>query len=72
MRDYGIVTGVRLPRPQFNKLTYMAATLNVSRNKMLGMLIDGAEIKQTPVLSVEVKNSNTGSDLRNPTGVAGV
>jgi hypothetical protein len=52
MKEYGINTGLRLPRAQFAKLNDMAKTLNVSRNKMVALLIDGAEVESKPVLSV--------------------
>lgn len=63
MRDYGVNTGLRLPRPEFEKLNTMAKTLNVSRNKMVALLINGAEIESKPVLSVGLpKDSCKGSD----------
>lgn len=57
MKEYG-VTGVRLPREQFEKLNRMAASLNVSRNKVVGMLVEAAEVQSKPAVSVNLKKEN--------------
>ena len=58
MKQYGINTGLRLPRPQFEKLNQMAATLNVSRNKMVALLVDAAEVQSEPAVSVGTVKAN--------------
>lgn len=72
VKDHGVSTGMRLPRPHFEKLNRMAAALNVSRNKMVALLIDGAEIEQEPVLSVGLGKNNrrAASDLTGQSSTA--
>lgn len=67
MRDYGIQTGVRLSKERFDKLNRLAESLNVSRNKMMALLIDGAELEQNPVLTVGVPKTNR-HDAQNVVG----
>ena len=61
LKDYGVNTGLRLPKPQFAKLNQMAATLNVSRNKMVAILVDAAEVRSRPVVTVQLANENSRS-----------
>ena len=58
LKDYGVNTGLRLPKPQFEKLNQMAATLNVSRNKMVAILVDAAEVQSEPAVSVGTVKAN--------------
>jgi hypothetical protein len=53
-------TGVRLNGAQRAKLDRLAQSLNTSRNRVFGMLLDAAEV-QAPVAKVELrKNSGNG------------
>lgn len=51
-------TGVRLTKRQFAKADRLATSLQVSRNRLIGMLIDSAEIESKPVLSVGLQKNN--------------
>lgn len=65
MKDHGINTGLRLPKDKLEKLDFLAKTFNVSRNKMVGLLIDGAEIESIPILSIDLpKNREPVSENR--------
>lgn len=49
-------TGVRLTKAQRDKLAALARSLNTSRNRVFGMLLDAAEV-QAPTAKVELKNT---------------
>ena len=51
-------TGVRLTKRQFAKADRLATSLQVSRNRLIGMLIDSAEVESKPVLSVGLQKNN--------------
>lgn len=53
-------TGVRLTGPQRDKLERLAESLNTSRNRIFGLLIDAAEVQSMPALSVGVQKSGLG------------
>jgi hypothetical protein len=53
-------TGVRMTGAQRAKLDQLAQSLNTSRNRVFGMLLDAAEV-QAPTARVELqKNSGNG------------
>jgi hypothetical protein len=49
-------TGVRMTGAQRAKLDQLAQSLNTSRNRVFGMLLDAAEV-QAPSARVELKNN---------------
>ena len=63
-------TGVRLNEAQRAKLDRLAQSLNTSRNRVFGMLLDAAEV-QAPVARVELqKNSRSGVCTTQAAGVS--
>lgn len=52
-------TGFRLSNEQLNRAQKLAQQLGVSRNKLIGLLIDTAEIKAQPVIEVSLKNDKS-------------
>jgi hypothetical protein len=53
-------TGVRLNEAQRAKLDRLAQSLNTSRNRVFGMLLDAAEV-QAPVAKVELRKNSRNS-----------
>lgn len=53
-RDF-VNTGISISREQFKKLEEMAIDLNMSRNKLIGMLIDAAEVVERPKVAVQLE-----------------
>lgn len=51
-----INTGIRLTESQFEKLDRMAGALRTNRNRVIGMLVDAAQVEQTPAVSVKMNN----------------
>jgi hypothetical protein len=63
-------TGVRMTGAQRAKLDRLAQSLNTSRNRVFGMLLDAAEV-QAPVARVELqKNSRSGVCTTQAAGVS--
>jgi len=59
MKDYGVNTGLRLTTLQLEKADRLAASLGMSRNKTIGLLIEAAEVQTKPTVLVgEMKNSS--------------
>ena len=54
-------TGFRLSDGHLNRAQELAKQLGVSRNKLIGLLIERAEIKSQPVISVNLKNEKSTS-----------
>lgn len=52
-----INTGIRLTESQFEKLDRMAGALRTNRNRVIGMLVDAAQVEQTPAVSVKMNNN---------------
>lgn len=52
-------TGFRLSNEQLSRAQKLAQQLGVSRNKLIGLLIDTAEIKAQPVIEVSLKNGKS-------------
>lgn len=52
-------TGFRLSNEQLSRAQKLAQQLGVSRNKLVGLLIDKAEVKSQPVIEVSLKNSES-------------
>ena len=61
LKSEGINTGLRLSKTQFEKLERIADSLNVSRNRVVGMLIDGAEVRSRPAVTVQLVKENSQS-----------
>jgi hypothetical protein len=53
-------TGVRMTGAQRAKLDQLAQSLNTSRNRVFGMLLDAAEVK-APVAKVELEKNSRNS-----------
>jgi hypothetical protein len=53
-------TGVRMTGAQRAKLDRLAQSLNTSRNRVFGMLLDAAEVK-APVARVELQKNSRNS-----------
>jgi|688.fasta_scaffold281735_3 hypothetical protein len=53
-------TGVRMTGTQRAKLDQLAQSLNTSRNRVFGMLLDAAEVK-APVARVELQKNSRNS-----------
>jgi hypothetical protein len=53
-------TGVRMTGAQRAKLDQLAQSLNTSRNRVFGMLLDAAEVK-APVAKVELRKNSRNS-----------
>ena len=49
-----IYTGVRLSKQNVERAQCLAKQLGVSRNKLIGLLIERAEIKSQPVIDVSL------------------
>jgi hypothetical protein len=47
-------TGVRLTEAQAAKLDLLAANLQISRNRVFGVLLDSAEVQTVPSVSVKL------------------
>ena len=63
-------TGVRMTGAQRAKLDQLAQSLNTSRNRVFGMLLDAAEVK-APVAKVELeKNIRSGVCATQSAGVS--
>ena len=56
-----IYTGVRLSKQNVERAQCLAKQLGVSRNKLIGLLIERAEIKSQPVINVSLKNEKSTS-----------
>ena len=54
-------TGFRLSDGHLNRAQELAKQLGVSRNKLIGLLIERAEIKSQPVINVSLKNEKSTS-----------
>lgn len=52
-------TGFRLSDGHLNRAQELAKQLGVSRNKLIGLLIERAEIKSQPVINVSLKNEKS-------------
>lgn len=65
MKKRGLLTSFRLTELQQIKLEQMARQLNISRNRMIGLLVESAAIEQLPVVSIQLRQKETpeGSDL---------
>ena len=48
-------TGISISRDQFKKLREMAIDLNTSHSKLVGMLIEAAEIIERPKVAVQLE-----------------
>lgn len=54
MERMTINTGVRLTPRQVQKLEQMAVQLRTSKNRLVGLLIDSAEVANLPLVSVDL------------------
>lgn len=54
MERMTVNTGVRLTPSQAKKLDRMAGKLRTSRNRLVGLLIETAEVDTLPVVSVDL------------------
>ena len=52
-------TGFRLSDEHLDRAQKLAKQLGVSRNKLIGLLIERAEIKSEPVINVSLKNEKS-------------
>jgi hypothetical protein len=57
MERMSVNTGIRLTPTHVKKLDRLATDMRTTRNRLLGMLIDSAEVESKPVLSVGEKNN---------------
>ena len=58
MRKLGVNTGLRLTNLQLEKADRLAASLGISRNKTIGLLIEAAEVQtKASVLVGEIKTN---------------
>ena len=54
-------TGFRLSDEHLDRAQKLAKQLGVSRNRLVGLLIERAEIKSQPVIDVNLKNEKSTS-----------
>lgn len=53
-----VVTGFRIKRAHISKLDVMARQLGVSRNRVVGILIEGAEVESRPAVKVRLEKKS--------------
>lgn len=58
MEQLFATTSVRLTNAQRAKLDLLALSLNTSRNRVFGMLIESAEIRHRPTVAVGLQKNN--------------
>ena len=56
-------TGFRLSNEQLSRAQKLAQQLGMSRNRLIGLLIDQAEIKVQPVVEVSLKSKSVDSTV---------
>lgn len=61
MVNESVVTGVRMTRAHINKLDTLARQLEVSRNRVISILIEGAEVESRPSVKVSLAKDNSRS-----------
>lgn len=54
-------TSLRLSDGHLDRAQELANRLGVSRNRLIGLLIENAEVKSQPVISVNLKNEKSTS-----------
>lgn len=54
-----VVTGFRIKRAHISKLDVMARQLGVSRNRVVGILIEGAEVESRPAVKVRLEKKDS-------------
>lgn len=64
-------TGIRLSGQQFAKLDNLARSLNTSRNRAIGWLLDNAVV-QAPTARVELQNGDNSPSVVKSTDAAGI
>ena len=55
-----VYIGFRLSDEHLDRAQKLAKQLGVSRNRLVGLLIERAEIKSQPVINVSLKNEKSG------------
>jgi len=66
MERMSINTGVRITPSQAAKLDRLAENMRMPKNRLMGMLIDAAEVQAAPIVSVGLKKNRR--DAQNLTG----
>ena len=56
--DKFATTSVRLTREQMKKMSHMAHSLGVSRNRLFGVLIDSAQVEGRPSVIVNLATNS--------------
>lgn len=56
-----VYTGFRLSDEHLDRAQKLAKQLGVSRNRLVGLLIENAEVESHPVINVSIKNEKSTS-----------
>lgn len=72
MERMSINTGIRLTPTHVKKLDRLATDMRTTRNRLLAMLIESAEVESKPVLSVGEKNNRRDASTLTETSITAI
>lgn len=58
METMSVNTGVRITPSQAQKLAQLAKNMRMPKNRLMGLLIDAAEVQSVPSASVRLEKNN--------------